>query len=104
MSQLCIAEEANASFYTPASTSSDTSSDTDSQNPKRALKAKFNEFLSVCNIEKVGVYKEKWQDASLGTRGSRVSKAKESIEGAEEKSIAPGDAGPLWAALKASHS
>ena len=103
MSQLCIAEEANASFYTPASTSSDTSSDTDSQNPKRALKAKFNEFLSVCNIEKVGVYKEKWQDASLGTRGSRVSKAKESIV-ATLNVIAPGDAGPLWAALKASHS
>ena len=84
-----------------ASTSSDTSSDTDSQNPQRAQKATFNEFLSVCNIEKVNVYKKKWQDASLRTRGSRISKAKESIV-ATLSVIAPGDAGPLWEALKAS--
>ena len=42
------------------------------------------------------MYKKKWQDTSLSTRRSRVSKAKESIVAALNV-IAPGDAGPLWA-------
>ena len=49
------------------------------------------------------MYKKKWQDISLHTRRSRVSKAKESIVAALNV-IAPGDAGPLWEALKESKS
>jgi len=47
------------------------------------------------------VYKTKWKNASLRTRESHVLKAEESVVAALNV-IAPGDAGPLWEALKAS--
>ena len=95
---------ADSSFYTPSGTSSsDTASDTDAQSQQRVQRAKLNEFLSVCNIGNVAVYKRQWKDASLRTRESRVSKAKESVVAALNV-IVPGDAGPLWEALKASQS
>ena len=95
---------ADSSFYTPSGTSSsDTASDTDAQSQQRVQRAKLNEFLSVCNIGNVAVYKRQWKDASLRTRESRVSKAKESVVAALNV-IAPGHAGPLWEALKASQS
>ena len=90
------------SFYTPSGTSSsDTASDTDAPSQQRVQRAKLNEFLSVCNIGNVGVYKTKWKNASLRTRESHVLKAEESVVAALNV-IAPGDAGPLWEALKAS--
>ena len=51
-------------------------------------------------LETLGCTK-KWNDASLRTRESRVSKAKESVVAALNV-IAPGDAGPLWEAHKVS--
>ena len=73
-----------------------------------AQRTKLNELClqkkSACNVgSTVGVYKKRWQDTSLRTRKSRVSKAKESIVAALNV-IAPGDAGPLWEALKESKS
>jgi len=82
---------ADSSFYTPSGTSSsETTSDNDAQSQQRVQRAKLNEFLNVCNIGNVGVYKKKWKDASLRT--SRVSRAKESVVAALNV-IAPGNAG-----------
>ncbi|PFX12931.1 putative RNA-directed DNA polymerase from transposon BS [Stylophora pistillata] len=103
MSQLFIEEE--TSLYLPEDTGScgETSSAED-QRTQGAQRTKLNEFLSACNVgSTIGVYKKKWQDTSLRTRRSRVSKAKESIVAALNV-IVPGNAGPLWEALKASKS
>ena len=51
-------------------------------------------------LETLGCTK-KWKDASLRTRESRASKAKESVMAALNV-VPPGDGGPLWDTLKAS--
>ncbi|CAH3146260.1 unnamed protein product, partial [Porites lobata] len=103
MGQLFIEQE--TSLYLPEDTdNSSESSGAEDQRTVGAQRTKLNEFLSTCNVgSTVGVYKKKWQDTSLRTRRSRVSKAKESIVAALNV-IAPGDAGPLWEALKESKS
>ena len=103
MGQLFIEEE--TSLYLPEDTgNSSESSGAEDQRTVGAQRTKLNEFLSACNVgSTVGVYKKKWQDISLHTRRSRVSKAKESIVAALNV-IASGDAGPLWKALKESKS
>lgn len=103
MGQLFIEQE--TSLYLPEDTdNSSESSGAEDQRTVGAQRTKLNEFLSACNVgSTVGVYKKKWQDTSFRTRRSRVSKAKESIVAALNV-IAPGDAGPLWEALKESKS
>ena len=103
MAQLLI--EDDASSYIPEDTSSsEESSDSGYQRRLGEQRTKLNEFLSVCNTGiTVSANKKKWQDASVRTRRTHVSKAKESVVAALNV-IAPGDAGHLWEALKASQS
>ena len=102
MDQLFIEEE--KSLYLPGDTGNSKSSGAEDQRTLGAQRTKLNAFLSACNVgSTVGVYKKKWQNTSLRTRRSRVSKAKDSIVAALNV-IAPGDAGPLWEALKESKS
>lgn len=103
MAQLVI--EDKGSFYVPEDTSSSSeSSDVEYQRRLGTQRTKLNEFLSACNVGcTVGTYRKKWQDASVRTRKSHESKAKESVVAALNV-IAPGDAGHLWEALKASQS
>ena len=103
MAQLLI--EDDTSFYVPEDTSSSgESSDSGYQRKLVEQRTKLNEFLSVCNTGiTVSANKKKWQDASVRTRRSHVSKARESVVAALNV-IAPGDAGHLWEALKASQS
>lgn len=103
MAELCIEEE--VSFYVPEDTSSSSgSSDSGHQHTLGAQRAKMNEFLSACNAGcTVGAYKKRWEEASVRTKKSHVSKARESVVAALNV-IAPGDAGHLWEALKASYS
>ena len=103
MAQLLI--EDDTSFYVREDTSSSReSSDSGYQRKLVEQRTKLNEFLSVCNTGiTVSANKKKWQDASVRTRRSHVSKARESVVAALNV-IAPGDAGHLWEALKASQS
>ena len=103
IAQLVI--EDKGSFYVPEDTSSSSeSSDVEYQRRLGTQRTKLNEFLSACNVGcTVGTYRKKWQDASVRTRKSHESKAKESVVAALNV-IAPGDAGHLWEALKASQS
>ena len=103
MAQLLIADD--ASFYVPEDiSSSGESSDSGYQRKLGEQRTKLNEFLSVCNPGiTVSANKKRWQDASARTRKSHVSKARESVVAALNV-IAPGDAGHLWEALKASKS
>ena len=104
MTQLLI--EDDASFYVPEDTSSSGESvDSGYQRKLGEQRTKLNEFLSVCDtgITVRANEKKKWQDASVRTRRSQVSKARESVVAALNV-IAPGDVGHLWEALKASQS
>ena len=65
--------------------------------------SKMNEFLRSCDAGSVGPYKKRWEEASMRTKQSHVSKAKEAVVAALNV-IAPGEAGHLWEALKASNS
>ena len=92
-----------ACFFS-ATSSSGESSDSGYQRKLGEQRAKLNEFLSVCNTGiTVSANKKKWQDASVRTRKSQVSKAREFVV-AVLNVITPGDTGRLWKALKASQS
>jgi hypothetical protein len=97
----------DASIYVPdqacSSSSSDTSNGFQASSSFIVKRMRMNEFLNSCNYGKVGTYKKKWEEASVRTRNNHVSKAKDIVV-AGLNVIAPGDAGHLWEALKASNS
>ena len=88
--------EDDASFYIPEDTSSSGEwSDSGYQCKLGEQRTKLNEFLSTCNTGiTVSTNKNKWQDASVRTRTTHVSKARESVVAALNV-IASGDAGHL---------
>lgn len=108
---IAMANLSLADVYVPEQTASDSSNE--SSNGSHAFKRKnslskqrmkLNEFLSCCEAAtKVGPYKKKWEEASVRTKKSHVSKAKDLVV-AGFNVIAPGDAGQLWEALKSSNS
>ena len=101
--------EQDVSTYLPkdnsnGSSSSETSDGHQAMADKTSVQRwKMNEFLSSCNAGSVGPYKKRWEEASMRTKQSHVSKAKDAVVAALNV-IAPGDAGHLWEALKASNS
>ena len=101
--------EQDVSTYLPkdnsnGSSSSETSDGHQAMADKTSVqRSKMNEFLSSCNAGSVGPYKKRWEEASMRTKQSHVSKAKDAVVAALNV-IAPGDAGHLWEALKASNS
>ena len=63
----------------------------------------MNEFLRSRNAGSIGPYKKRWEEASIRTKNSHVIKARDAVVAALDV-IAPGYAGHLWEALKASYS
>lgn len=93
--------------YAPQQTSSESSTESSNgfqgKNSLSTKRMKLNEFLSCCDATKIGPYKKKWENASVRTKNSHVSKARDLVVTGLNV-IAPGDAGYLWEALKYSNS
>ena len=96
------------SIYQPDLQDSDSSSSTstDSSNGTRASsdnivsrRVKLNDFLWSCDAPTVGPSKKTWVETSTRTKKVHISKAKALVVAGLEV-IAPGDAGPLWEALR----
>lgn len=98
--------EKDASIYIPEDTTASSSESSDDQQSKgdqlSVQRAKMNEFLKSCCVGAIGSCKKRWEESSIRTKNSHVSKAKDLVVAALNVT-APGDAGLLWEALKASN-
>ena len=94
------------SIYEPDLQDSDSSNSTDSSNGTQAssdgivsIRVKLNEFLRSCDAPAVGPSKKGWVEMRAHTKRAHITKAKALVVAGLEV-IAPGDAGPLWEALR----
>ena len=100
--------EQDVSLYLPKDIS-DGSSSSESSNGHQVKaeklsvqRLKMNEFLSSCNVEKIGPYKKRWEEASVRTKKNHSLKVRDVVVAALNV-ITPGDAGHLWDALRSSN-
>ena len=98
--------ENDASIYIPEDTTPRSSESSDDQQSKgdrlSVQRAKMNEVLKSRCAGAIGPCKKRWEESSIRTKNNHVSKAKDLVVAALNV-IAPGDAGLLWEALKASN-
>ena len=75
--------EKDASIYIPEDTAASSSESSDDQQSKgdqlSVQRTKMNEFLKSCCVGAIGPCKKRWEESSIRTKNSHVSKAKDLV-------------------------